>query len=119
MKAGLIEWSKDIGETLVYVYSIMIAYHVGIYYGVFDKLSIISLIITYAIAYLGGNYLIDKHDRFLFKRKVKKIAKQLAIYHGYDPKTFDYSNFDIREDYESGVIEVTVKQKPDKTGEKK
>jgi hypothetical protein len=62
------------------------------------------------VTFFGGEYLITKHDKWLWKRKVMKVARKVAEYQGLDPDTLDFKDFDVVET-EDGIIEIIIYKK--------
>lgn len=73
-------------------------------------------IVAWFATFFLGDYLINKHEQYLWKKKVMKLAKQLAEYQGIDPDTLDFKNITAEYDEETGIMEVIIEEK--KEGEK-
>lgn len=76
------------------------------------------IMLAVVIASLGSEFIGACIDRFLIKREIKKVARELAIFQGKDPKNLDYKAMKVTKD-ENGIIEVEIMEKKSKQGEKK
>ena len=96
------------------VWWVMIHYHLA---DSPDDIGDLGWFIVFCTTFFGGNYFIRIHDKYRWKKKVMKLARQVAEYQGIDPKTLDFEDFDVIED-EDGIIEIIIYKKPGE-GEKK
>ena len=69
------------------------------------------IILAWAITVPLADYLIDKHDEWLFTRKVIRVAKAMAHSQGIDPKTIKKENVRFKGIDRDGNIRVEVRVK--------
>lgn len=108
-----IEQVKYWGEKLWYITVCNVSQMALVHFKVLPNkpLPFLWLFVAWLITFFGGDYLISKHDKYLFKRKVKKLAKEVAKFEGIDSNDFDYDNIEVIEDKETGIVEVVIKNK--------
>jgi hypothetical protein len=108
---------RNLLEILWYPVSISSVWWVLAEYGILDgHINFWLVVLAWVITYSLGDYLIETHERYLLKRRIMKVAKQVAEYEGIDPKSLDYKDLIITVD-EEGYMEVEIQI--NKQGEKK
>ena len=105
-----IDWksaAKSIGETLLYVYSCLAAYHLLQHFGIIGEVGFFQMLITWVLTFVGGDYLIARSDEWLLKRRIMKTAREVAKFQGIDPKSLKYNDIKITKD-ENGVMDIEI-----------
>jgi hypothetical protein len=120
-----INWKKttaNIAELFFYSFILNLSWFILASFNLVDppgSFNFLTMVIIWLIVFFLGDYLIAKHDAYLFKRKIMKIARQVARLEGIDPKDLDYDDIKINVDEEGYMdIEINVENKR-KQGEKK
>lgn len=65
------------------------------------------------ITFMIGGWINRQYDNYLFKRRVKKAAVQIARLKGIDPKTLDFKNIKAEVD-ENGYMNIDIVYKKEK-----
>jgi hypothetical protein len=110
------EYIKNALELIFYGFAIATVYNVLIHFGIINEVHFGWYIFAAFIAFFGGDQLIAMHERWLLKRKIMKLAKEVAKYEGIDPKSLNYDDIKITID-EEGYMEVEIQV--NKQGEEK
>jgi hypothetical protein len=110
------EYIKNALELIFYGFAIATAYNVLTHFGIINEVHFGWYLLAGFIAFFGGDYLIEIHERWLLKRKIMKLAREVAKYEGIDPKSLSFDDIKISID-EEGYMEVEIQV--NKQGEEK
>lgn len=118
MKKEIKYWSERVVAIFVCViaYNVLDHFHVRPWYPSKD-IGLFSMLLTWTITFYGGDYLIRKHDGYLLKRRIKKLAKQLAKFYGLNEKELDMKSAHLEYDKETGIMEVVIEHKKEQEEE--
>lgn len=98
-------------ELIWYAVAVNAAWYALVEYGILKSPSEVHwafIGMAWLIAFFVGDILIDKHETYLLKRKIMKLAREVAKYEGIDPDSLDYSDLRVIID-EEGYMEVEIK----------
>ena len=97
-------------ESIIYICIVTMIYHLLSTWLPLPSLANFGFLLLFCIWFLTltiGDYLIARYEDFLLRRKIMKLAKQVANYEGIDPKKLDLKNVQITLDKE-GYMEVEI-----------
>lgn len=110
MKIAKIDWkstAKSIGETLIYVYTCLFAYEILKNFGYLKELNFFWMVATWVITFVGGDFLIARNNKWLMKRKIMKVAKEIAKSQGINPKQIKHSDIKVTMD-KDGLMDIEI-----------
>lgn len=101
---------KGLIETTWYVLSILVVWTLLGHYTFIDQMNEINFFVglfVWSIVWFVGGLLIDMHEEHLLKKRIRKAARQIALYEGIDPKDLNYDDIKISYD-ENGIMEIEI-----------